>query len=197
MVSGAADLNKTSAFKHQPSNVSKAISLSDVSNAAKGTDMTGEVISEIGAVLERNNALGIYKDISFVELKDKNAKDVFQTVTTQFGNWSNSSFCVNNTMLSGKNLDEINAMFQQSQSTVCNSLEEGIIHEIYHAKLADNLQFSEYNRLCDTTGMKGISPVASADLSETIAEIGVLKERGEFDTLSDEAKELFKQYFGV
>lgn len=197
VVSGTSDLNKTAAIKRQPSNVSKAISLSDVSNAAKGTDMAGEVVSEIGTVLERNNALGIYTNISFVELKDKNAKDVFQTVTTQFGNWSNSSFCVNKTMLSGKNLDEINDAFQQSQSTVCNSLEDGIIHEIYHAKLADILQFSEYNRLCNTAGMKGISPVASADLSETIAEIGVLKERGEFENLSDEAKELFKQYFEV
>ncbi|MGN0131957.1 MAG: hypothetical protein ACI4AA_05920 [Lachnospiraceae bacterium] len=49
----------------------------------------------------------------------------------------------------------------------------------------------------DIDGLDGISRDAKKDLSESIAEIGVLKERGDFDDFSDNAKELFEKYFGV
>lgn len=191
VAAGTSNLNVTS------KEINKAITLSDISAAAKNTGMTEDAVYEIQRVIERNHALGNFAGISFKELPVEKSNVIMETVTRQKANWSESSLIVNTSRLSGMNVQEIDDMFRKSSYTVCNSFEDGIIHEIYHAKLADRLQFSEYNRLCDTEGLYEISKVAKQDLSESIAEIGVLKERGVYEGLSDEARKLFENYFEV
>lgn len=80
-----------------------------------------------------------------------------------------------------------------SKVTVCNSVPDAVIHEIYHARTTEKMSFAQYEALSETTGAKGVSITAKSDVLEAIAEIGVLYERGEFDKISKEEKALFEE----
>lgn len=94
--------------------------------------------------------------------------------------------------------EEIDKLFLNSKSTVANSLEEGIIHEKYHAKLIMNLNYPQVEALYDERSdihIDGISKIAYSDGAECIAEVGVLIERGEKD-IPQNALDLFNKYIG-
>lgn len=55
---------------------------------------------------------------------------------------------------------------------------------------------NEINRLNNTPGIEEVSRYASKDLLETISEIGVSKERGDYDKVNGTAKNVFEKYFG-
>ena len=65
-----------------------------------------------------------------------------------------------------------------------------------HALLVSKLTFSQYERLYETKGIEGISDIASKDLAEMIAEIGVLKKQGKYDMVPEECKKIFEEEMG-
>lgn len=76
-------------------------------------------------------------------------------------------------------------------------MRDAIVHEIYHAKLIDGLNFAQVESLYETLGdihIEGLSAIAYSDGAECIAEVGVLIERGESDKVPKEAMELFDKY---
>ena len=83
---------------------------------------------------------------------------------------------------------------KMASNTVCNSLEDAIIHEMYHAKTAYNITFAKYSALNEEDGLVGISKTAEKDLLEALAEMGVLKERGEYDKILSEKIEKYLSY---
>ena len=195
--SGARVKEATKGYHQSLHSTAKSISIDDVHNL-KGinSNISDDVINKIGEVLNENNALISYDEIAIVDIASSGDRTiVFNTVTTQVGNWCSNKLEVNKFALSGKNVNDIDKMFKNTDVTACNSLEDAIIHEIYHAKLADKLSYPVYNRLCNTEGIKGVSQTSLFDLSESISEIGVKKHQGKFENLSEEAKRLFQQYF--
>lgn len=191
---GSADVTKTKAYKvANKKEIHKSITLEDIKNANKNEEIKPEVMDKIGEILSKKGALGSYSNISIVNL---DTLDAFVTNTTANGNWCKNELIINKKWLGGLSVEEIDNMFSKAKHTVCNSLEDAITHETYHAKLADKIEYSVYNRLNDTAGCEGISQTASKDALETIAEIGVLFDKDEYEDLSEDAKKLFEEYFG-
>ena len=55
---------------------------------------------------------------------------------------------------------------------------------------------NEIDRLDNTPGIGEVSRYASKDMLETISEIGVLKEKGDYDKVNKNARSEFEKYFG-
>lgn len=171
----------------------KSIALDDVDKAAEGSSINSDVITVIKDTINRMGAKWKFDNVKVIKT-DSNI--VFNTRTTDIGTWCSNTLEINENAIGGKTVEEINAMFSNAPNTVCNSLYDGMVHEIYHAKLASSMNYAQYKAVCETTGIQGISKTAQKDISESIAEIGVLKERREYDILSKDAKEIYEKYLG-
>ncbi len=173
--------------------ISKSISLDDIQEANKNANSSvkEEVISKIHNTLKEKGGAYLFDSVSVEDLGEKKA---FDTVFTQDGTWYNIKLSINSTVIGGRSIDEINGLFEIAKGTVCKSLEDAIIHEMYHAKTGSNAIASVVDSLNSQVGIKGISTTAEKDLLETIAETGVLKERGEYNKVPDEAKKIFERY---
>lgn len=104
---------------------------------------------------------------------------------------------VNASYLSGKTLKEIDADFLGTEKTVVNSLKEAVIHESGHAisikgKTTQDIRIL-YQKL-KNAGLPGVSDIALADGAECLAELEVLRSRGE--KVSKELADFYKKYMG-
>jgi hypothetical protein len=111
------------------------------------------------------------------------------------GKAASVNFVLNVDAFKGKSLGEIDTRIANSRTTVAQSLEEAVWHEIEHVKLIKGLSLTEIEALYKELaplGLEGISKSALADGDEAIAEIGVLLRRGE--EISLEAKNLYEKY---
>lgn len=156
-------------------------------------EIKNEVIDAIYNSLAKFDGLDFYGAIRVKRL-EKNI--MFQTDSEQFGTWAKNAFIVNREALSGKSVKEIDKMFRDTEHTVCNSLEDGVYHEYMHALTTKKVMFAKYEQLCEAKGYEEISKVAQSDLAETIAEIGVLKKQGKYNTVSERGKKLFEEIIG-
>lgn len=184
---------KDDALKGQ--SVVKSITIDDISRATKDTKITKQVSNEIGSVLKKKGYLGQFDNIQVV---NKEGTTAFDTLSEQYANWAKHTLLVNENVLGGMSVKEVDEIFKDATTTVCNSLEDALMHECYHGKFCDVVGFNAYYEMGKEgaeKGLKGISKRARIDKTETMAEIGVLKERGDYDTLSAEAKKFYKQYF--
>jgi hypothetical protein len=120
----------------------------------------------------------------------------FNSEFTRIGNWYNVELVINSRVLGNRTIEEIDSMFSAAKKTVCNTLKDGVIHEIYHARTASQLNAGTIEFLNEEEGAAGVSKTAAKDMLETIAEVGVLKERGEYDNVPKEAREIFENYLG-
>lgn len=89
---------------------------------------------------------------------------------------------LNTDKLSGKTLEEVNQMFADSDISIVDSLKEAVIHESGHAKSIFGKKSDEIKKFyADLKKLKieGISDIALEDGAEALAELEVLRTRGE------------------
>lgn len=173
--------------------MSKSISLDDIYTANQKANLAikEEVISKIHKTLKDKGGTYLFDSVG---IEDLGVKKAFDTVFTQKGNWYNMKLVINSSVIGGKSIAEIDHMFESAKGTVCESLEDAIVHEMYHAKTGANVVASVVDSLNSQPGIQGISATAEKDLLETIAETGVLKEKGAYKAVPNEAKEIFEKY---
>ncbi len=106
-------------------------------------------------------------------------------------------FNINSEYLSGKTLDEVDAAFADTDSTVVNSLEEAVIHESGHAISINGKTASDVKALYDkllNLGKIGVSKIALEDGAECLAELEVLRHRGV--KVTKELSDFYEEYMG-
>lgn len=102
---------------------------------------------------------------------------------------------LNTDILSGRNLAEIDELFETTDSIVANSLKEAIIHESGHAISISGKttkEIEEFFKELSDIHIKGISKIAYRDGAECLAELEVLRSRG--IKASDEAMKFYEKY---
>lgn len=106
---------------------------------------------------------------------------------------------MNEDVLGGKTVAEIDALFSAASNTIANSMNDAVIHEMYHSKLIRDLNYAQLESLYDELNsihIEGLSKTAMIDGSECIAEVGILVEREETDKVPQKALDLFERFFG-
>lgn len=160
----------------------------------KNSKITDEVIDSTRESLETHNAMSLYDDVKIVRLEPSD-RSVYRTNVEKDGFWNTSTLELNETMLGGLTKEQVDELFALASNTVCNSLDDAVTHETYHAKMAEMVSNAEYNALSETESNSKLSDTAGKDALERISEVGVLKERGEYANVDAEDKAAFEQYF--
>ncbi len=180
--------------KSTESGIVKSITVDNLKAAVNGGAIKEEVAVKIADVLEAHNASNLYNG---AVVKKLGSKIVFQTDVQKVGTFFNAMFVLNEDMLGGKTIKEIDAIFKNANNTVADSLKDAVIHEIYHSKLIYGLNYAQLINLYDELNdihIKGLSNIAYNDGAECIAETGVLIERGERSEIPAEALKLFERF---
>lgn len=174
----------------------KNIEINNIYPSSYNGTVTKEVAEKINAVLKERHASDLFNDAKIVKIQPEY---VLQTDTVKNGTFCDVVLNINENVLGGKTVKEIDSMFSNAASTVANSLRDGVIHEEYHARLIHGLNYAQVELLYDTLAeihIDGISKIAYSDGAECIAETGVLIARGEIGKIPKEAMELFERYIG-
>lgn len=178
------------------SGIIKPIKVDDVTTAINGGTIQENVAKRVAEVLNNLNAL---TQFDRVETRKLGSVVAFQTEPQKVGTFFDTVLVMNEEILGGKTVEEIDAIFANAKKTVCNSLDDAVVHETYHAKLIHNLNYAQlegrYDELNDVH-IDGISATAMVDGAECIAEVGVLIKRGETADIPKEAMELFERFLG-
>lgn len=178
------------------SGIIKSLKLDDLKQTLSSGGVDEKLASEIHKVLEKRKADRLFSASKLVKIDPVIA---MQTIASMNGVFSDITLNINENFFRGKTLKEIDEVFKKSDSTVANSLFDGIVHEEYHARLIDGLSYGRIEALYDELSdihISGISPIALSDGAECIAETGVLLARGEKENIPQEALDLFKKYLG-
>lgn len=176
------------------SDIIKSITVDDIEEAISGSELNKEIASKIASVLEKHNVSRIFDTVKRVNIGNNT---VFETEPLRMGTFFDISLNINENVLGGMSVEEINGLFENAGNTVANSLEDAIVHEIYHAKLINGLNYSQLENLydeLDSIHVDGLSKTAYKDGAECIAEVGVLIERGEINNVPEKALELLNKY---
>lgn len=182
--------------KSTKSGIVKSITVDNLKAAVNGGAIKEEVAVKIADVLEAHNASNLF-DRAVV--KKLGSSIVFQTDAQKVGTFFDTLFVLNEDVLGSKTVKDIDKMFAEAKNNVANSLEEAIIHEMYHSKLIHNLNYAQIEALyaeLNDIHIDGISKTAITDGAECIAEVGVLVERGEMNAIPKDALKLFERFFG-
>ena len=172
----------------------KPITVDDIKKAIVGGKIKPEVANEIDGILEKYNARNLFHGVKRKKLGEK---IVFETDPVKKGTFFDTILNINEDVLGELSIDGIDALMKASGFSIADSLEDAIVHEIYHAKLINGLNYAELERLYDELGeihIEGLSKTAYKDGAECIAEVGVLIERGDIDKIPEKAMELFRKY---
>jgi hypothetical protein len=186
--------NKIAVEKIGKSDTIKSITIDDFRKAVTGSAINDEVVVAISNTLSEVGALGIFNNAKIINAGEK---VVFQTDAVQKGTFFDVIFNINEDVIGGMSVAEIDKLFEMSGVTVANSLRDAVVHEAYHAKLIKDLNYAQLENLYDTledVHIEGLSATAHKDGSECIAEVGVLIERGEKENIPRSALELFNRY---
>lgn len=174
----------------------KAVTVDGLKDAVRGSKITEDVAVRIGDVLQKYQAAQLFDK---AETSNLGNAIVFQTDPQKLGTFFETALVMNEDVLGGKTVKEMDAVFSAAQNTVANSLEDAVVHELYHSKLIQGLNYAQLENLYDELSgvhIEGISKTAYQDGTECIAEVGVLVERGDTDKIPKEALELFERFFG-
>lgn len=177
------------------SGIIKNIKLDDILPDKYDGTILKETAESIYQAIQNENAAQLFDTAKFVKV---DSKIVLQTDSVRKGTFFDTVLNLNENALGGKTVEEIDAIFLNSKSTVANSLKDGIIHEKYHAKLIHGLNYEQVEALYDELSdihIDGISKIALSDGAECISEVGVMIERGD-ENIPQEALALFKKYVG-
>lgn len=187
---------KKKAANGEKRGIIKNISIVDLKQSVSNISITTKVIDKIYEFLDERGAPRLFNKSALIKVDSRIA---LQTDPVKVGTFFDTVLNLNKSFLGGKTVEEIDEIFLASKSTVANSLREALIHEEYHARLIQNLNYSQLTALYDELSyvqIDGISYDAYKDGSECIAEVGVLIERGEIDSIPQLALDLFNKYFG-
>ena len=102
---------------------------------------------------------------------------------------------INEYAVGGLTKEQADLLFFMAENTACNSVEDGILHEIGHAKVIYGRTYANYERISDELEEKhieGVSVLAKKDGLECIAECEVRLKHGV--KISKEARELYELY---
>lgn len=181
------------AKSHPKKTLTKSLTVDDFVKIKDGT-IKEDVIDYIYNYLDNNNYIKVFDSVVIKELEDVK---IFDTEYKQNGTWYNSELQINTQFFAGKSLERINKDIYNASGTRCQNLEDAIIHEVYHGKMAMKANIAQIDSLNEEKGIEGISNTATKDKLESISEIGVLYERGEYAIVPEEGKKLFETYFEV
>lgn len=176
------------------SDIIKSITIDNIENAVTGSSVKKEVADEIARIIEKHGSLRIFDKVRTARVEDKS---IFNTVPEKIGTFFDVVLEFNEKNIGGMSIAEIDKMFEKADNTVANSLEDAIVHEIYHAKLINGLNYAQLKNLYDVLDeihVADFSKEANKSGAECISEVGVLIERGEMGKIPKEAMDLFKKY---
>ncbi len=182
--------------KPENGSIIKSIKVDDIKAAVSGGAIKEEVAVRIADVLETHNASYLFDKATTKKLGNS---IVFQTEPQKVGTFFDVAFIMNEDVLGGKSIAEIDAMFSAASNTISNNMNDAVIHEMYHSKLIRNLNYAQLESLYDELNsihIEGLGKTAMIDGSECIAEVGVLIERGETDKAPQKAIDLFERFLG-
>lgn len=182
--------------KSAESDIVKSITVDNLKAAVSDSPIKEEVAARIAEVLEDYNASSLFDHATAKRL---GAEIVFQTDAQKAGTYFDTVLVLNEDILGGKTVTEIDDMFRQAKNTLADSMREAIIHEMYHSKLIHNMSYAQLESLYDEMAdihIEGLGKTAKIDGSECIAELGILLERGDVDKAPADAIKLFERFFG-
>ena len=177
----------------------KNLDIDDMFVFSRGTDISDEVIETTYKTLSPMERKGLFY-ISDVSIKSipkskKSGTTVFQIEAYSSGRYAKLQLNINEDFFAGKTVAEINKELAESSKSVANNLEEALIHELNHARLANGKSMAQLEVLYEELSnihMEGISNTAYTDGAEALAEIEVLLYRGE--KVSAEAMAFYNKY---
>ena len=177
----------------------KNLDIDDMFVFSRGTDISDEVIETTYKTLSPMERKGLFY-ISDVSIKSipkskKSGTTVFQIEAYSSGRYAKLQLNINKDFFAGKTVEEINKELAASSKSVANNLEEALIHESNHARLANGKSMAQLELIYEELSnihIEGISNTAYTDGAEALAEIEVLLYRGE--KVSAEAMAFYNKY---
>jgi hypothetical protein len=136
---------------------------------------------------------GGMKEFDAVRVKPLAAGVVFDTFMIQSGTFYRCELHINGKFFHEKSLKEIQNIIAESPYTICQNLDDCVLHEVYHARSTDGAMAAVVNRINELKGVSGISLIAERDMLEALAEAGVLKECGRYDIIPEESREMLDE----
>lgn len=193
-----------------------AISIQDIQTADANGIISNDCRETIVNTIQRMKKEGTYfafDDIRIVDIPhNRNGSiDVLRTNAIDRAGNPYIVLEINSSAFTGRNRVEIDRMFLGAQNTVCNSLEDAVIHEVGHARTIYDRSYANYERINEELGdiftaplkdradkkslrdlAAKVSELAQKDGLECIAECGVKLSRGE--PIPAELKEFYDKY---
>lgn len=181
--------------KQQESGIIKNIDVDDVEILGSTKGISSDVLTPILSIVSKFGNDYYYNEVSFESLGSGHRVPLMQTEPYPMGKMVGTRLIINQDVLAGCTLEEINDRILNSSTTVARNLTEAAIHETGHAKMYYQKSMSTIEKENDELlkiHIKGINETAYSDGSECIAETEVLLSRG--DPVPEEAKALYNKY---
>lgn len=182
------------------SGIIKPITVDDIAAVDKdGTisDECKEVIASTVEKLQKDGHKFSFDAVRMVNIPPNRngGLDVLRTNAIDSGGYPKVVLEINKNVFADASKKSIDRLFDSAANTVCNSLEDAVIHEIGHEKTIYSRTYANYERIAEDLEFVhdiDVSKLASSDGSEDIAECEVLLSRGE--KLSDEIMNIYNTY---
>lgn len=182
--------------KANGSDIIKNITIDDFQDAALGKDIQPEILSVINDNCKDKGMF--FNDVTIEKIPSEDGKKVLLQTEPYFGGQRVlTRLKINEDIFKGRSLSEINKQIEESPNILANNLQEAVWHENGHAKTYFNKTIDEVERInkeLDNIHYDELSPTASQDGSELIAEVEVLLRRGA--EVPSEALEIYNKYIG-
>ena len=182
--------------KSSNSDIIKNITINDFEDAALGKEIQQEILNVINDNCKDKGMF--FNEVSIEKIPDEDGKKVLLQTEPYFGGQRVlTRLKINENVFMGRSLNEINKQINESPNIVANNLQEAVWHENGHAKTYFNKtidEVEEINNELDNIHFDNLSPTASQNGSELIAEVEVLLKRGE--EVPREAIDIYKRYIG-
>lgn len=174
----------------------KNITIDDFKDAALGKDIQPEILSVINDNCKDKGMF--FNDVAIEKIPSEDGKKVLLQTEPYFGGQRVlTRLKINEDIFKGRSLSEINKQIEESPNILADNLQEAVWHENGHAKTYFNKTIDEVERInkeLDNIHYDELSPTASQDGSELIAEVEVLLRRGA--EVPSEALEIYNKYIG-
>lgn len=182
------------------SGIIKPITVDDIAAVDKDGTISDECKEVIASTVEKFQKDGHEFNFDAVRMvnipPNKNGgQDVLRTNAIDSGGYPKVVLEINKNVFADTDKQSIDCMFINAENTVCNSLEDAVIHEIGHAKTIYSHTYANYERIAEELEFVhdiDVSKLASSDGLEGIAECEALLSRGE--KLSDEIMNIYNTY---
>ncbi|MDD5796623.1 MAG: hypothetical protein PUD24_06810, partial [Oscillospiraceae bacterium] len=193
----AVQANKNAIANFSKKSIIKNIDIDDFEVVTYGKNIDAEVSKVIVDVMTKCETEGGFVISEIVAKSIPPTKD--GTPVLQIEPLSNGllQLNLNKDILSGKTLEEVNQMFADSDISIVDSLKEAVIHESGHAKSIFGKNSDEIKKFyADLKKLKieGISDIALKDGAEALAELEVLRTRGE--NIPQKLIDFYEEYMG-